>query len=109
EFLNVGKEFGYGLHDHSTIYIHEFTHNPENELVKNRPFAYIYNNKFEGGFTESPNAFCAIEMGMSGKVYNNTISNYFYGVLIFSRGKDNKVNCYQNNLNEVGSSFYIWL
>ena len=108
EFLNVGREFGEGLHDHSTIYIHEYTHDPENELIKNRPFAYVYNNKFEGSFTGAPNAFCAIEMGVSAKVYNNNISNYFVGILIFSRGKDNKVNCYQNNLHEVGLSFYLW-
>ncbi len=106
-FINVGEEFGFGLHDHSTLYVHEFDHNPSGK-INNKPFAFIYNNKFEGHTGSSSNAYCAIELGMNAKVYNNSIENYFNGVLVFSRGKENIVDIYQNNFNEVGVPFFLW-
>lgn len=108
QFLDVGKEGGIGVHDHSTIYIHEVLPYESGIEASNYPHAFIYNNIFTGYKAGAENAYCAIECAVSAELYNNEISNYWYGILFATKNKDNRVHAYSNTFYNVANSFFLW-
>lgn len=104
EFVGIGRESGFGIHDYSTLYVHAL----KSDSSHNAPFAYIYNNRFVGYKPGAPNAYTGIEVGVNALVYNNHIENFWTGILLATHNENVSVDIYDNTLINVADNIQLW-
>jgi Pectate lyase superfamily protein len=104
-FLDIGDEYGQGIHDHSTLLAHKDPSIPKQQTLD----ISIKNNIFKAKYVGAPNAFCALEMGSERCEFsNNKVIGYFQGSLTLPKCQNSKTYIQNNIFEDVGIAYVPW-